>query len=82
MKLEKGLVIPSGNFILDQKIKSLDEFWAIIKTEKSIFYRHRMYPSSFFFSWQIKMIADGIFFERFWLAVPCSNAKKPNKIKP
>lgn len=68
MTLKKGEIITSGNYALKKKITSLDEFWMVIKNEKSIFYRHRMYPTAFFFSWQIKMIADGIFFEQFWLA--------------
>jgi hypothetical protein len=43
-----------------KKIESLDEFWLVINSEKSIFARHRLYPSAFFLSWQIKLIKSWI----------------------
>lgn len=55
-----GYVTPTGNFKLVKQIESLDEFWKVINTDKSIFARHRIYPSAFFHSWQIKLINDWI----------------------
>ena len=43
-------------FKLTKKIETLDEFWQIINTDKSIFARHRMYPTAFFQSWNIRLI--------------------------
>jgi hypothetical protein len=53
-----GEVTASGNYILTKKITSLDDFWIVITRKKSIFARHRMYPSAFLYSWQIKTIKE------------------------
>lgn len=50
-----GFTTKSG-FRLNKKVESLDEFWQIINTDKSIFARHRMYPTAFFQSWTIKTV--------------------------
>jgi len=55
-------------FTLMREITTLDQFWRAINTEKSIFARHRMYPTAFFFSWQIKTIKDWIDAGRFYIA--------------
>ena len=52
------------NYNLIKKIETLDEFWAAINSNKSIYWRHRMYPSAFFLSWMIKEIYANI--ERGW----------------
>ena len=56
-------------FKLTKKIETLDEFWQIINTDKSIFARHRMYPTAFFKSWNIllikKWIDAGWFFQAY-----------------
>jgi hypothetical protein len=66
IKLVPGLVIKGDNFTLIKKIETLDEFWKVINTDKSFFARHRMYPTAFFFSWQIKNIAWWIKAGFFW----------------
>ena len=53
--LAVGFSTESG-FKLTKKIETLDEFWKIINTDKSIFARHRMYPTAFFQSWNIRLI--------------------------
>jgi len=58
--LERGHVVKSGNFKLVRKITSLDEFWHVINSQKSLFARHRVYPSAFFLSWQIKTVNSWI----------------------
>jgi hypothetical protein len=50
-----GFITKSG-FKLNKKVETLDEFWQIINTDKSIFARHRMYPTAFFHSWNIRLI--------------------------
>ena len=69
--LVAGLVVSGGNFKLKKKIESLDEFWEVINTEKSFFARHRMYPTAFFFSWQIKSINNWLSCGWFWITEPC-----------
>jgi hypothetical protein len=53
--LAAGFITKSG-FKLIKKIETLDEFWQTINTDKSIFARHRMYPTAFFYSWNIRLI--------------------------
>ena len=53
--LAAGFITKSG-FKLNKKIETLDEFWQIINTDKSIFARHKMYPTAFFYSWNIRLI--------------------------
>ena len=70
--LAAGHVIKSGNFKLNKKIETLDEFWNVINNNKSLYARHRMYASAFFFSWQIKEINKWLQRGWFWTAEPCS----------
>lgn len=65
--LYPGYKTPTG-FTLTREITTLDEFWEAINTEKSIFARHRMYPTAFFFSWRIKTIKEWIDAGRFYRA--------------
>jgi len=55
MRLESGLVIRSGNFILTKKVETLSRFAEMLTTQKSIFMRHRMYPSAFLMGWPIRL---------------------------
>ncbi len=57
--MKVGFVTKSG-FVLLKKVESLDEFWQVINTDKSIFARHKMYPTAFFFSWQMRLIKQWI----------------------
>lgn len=69
--LVAGLIVSGGNFKLKKQIETLDEFWKVINTEKSFFARHRMYPTAFFFSWQIKSINQWLSGGWFWVTEPC-----------
>lgn len=69
--LVAGLIVSGGNFKLKKKIETLDEFWEVINTEKSFFARHRMYPTAFFFSWQIKSINQWLSGGWFWVTETC-----------
>lgn len=53
--LEKGSVTKPG-FELQEKILDLNDFWTALNENKSIFARHKMYPTAFFFSWNIRLI--------------------------
>lgn len=70
-------------FTLMREITTLDQFWRAINTEKSIFARHRMYPTAFFFSWQIKTIKEWIDAGRFYIATreEGNNKKTVERIK-
>lgn len=66
--METNQITKSGNFKLVSQINSLDEFWNEININKSIYARHRMTSSSFFFSWNIKEINTWIEKGWFWTA--------------
>ena len=70
VKLVPGLKVAGNNFILVKRIDSLDEFWDVLNTEKSFFARHKMYPTAFFFSWQIKSISEWLRAGCFWTTKP------------
>lgn len=63
-KLKSGDLVQKDRYIIVNKIFSLDEFYNIISTNKIIYARHRIYPSAFFFSWQIRLVK--IWIERGW----------------
>lgn len=63
-------------YVLVKKIESLDEFWQAIQTNKSIFARHKMYPSAFFYSWPIKLIKEWIDYGRFFIAYKIEKGDK------
>jgi len=63
-----------GNFKLAQRINSLDGFWIAINNEKSIFARHRMWPTAFFHSWNIRLIKQWM--DRGWFFVAERNENK------
>lgn len=65
-ELKEGVIIKSGNFMLKKRIRTFEEFWHILNIEKSVFARHKMYPTSFFFSWQIRLIMSWIDQGYFW----------------
>lgn len=75
-ELKEGYIIKSGNFMLTKKIKSLDEFYEIITEDICIFARHKMCPSAFFFSWQIRIIKSWISQGLFYRAIKITNKNK------
>lgn len=60
----------SANFKLKKKMVSLDELWAALESERSIFARHRVYPSAFFLSWPIKLSHQWLARGWFWWVEP------------
>lgn len=69
IELKKGVIVKSGNFILNKKIETFEEFWHVINTDKSIYARHRMYPTAFFLSWQLRLIMGWIKQGYFWTTI-------------
>ncbi len=65
--LKIGGITKSGNFKLVKKITSLDELWEVLKTEKSLFAKHRMYPSAFFYSWHFREVQKWLDYGFFWI---------------
>lgn len=63
--MKSGDVI-SKNYVLENKINSLDELWGVLKANPSLFARHRPYPSAFIMSWSIKLISEWINKGWFW----------------
>ncbi len=55
MRLDAGVVTRSGNFMLTKKVTDFNRFIELLDTEKSIFMRHRMYPTSFIVGWPIRL---------------------------
>ena len=49
-----GMITDSGNFQLVKKIETLDELYDTLTRFKTIFARHKIYPSAFIYSWQIR----------------------------
>lgn len=68
-----GFITKTG-FELTEKIETLDEFWKVVNEDKSIFARHRMYPSAFILNWRIRLIKRWIDNGWFFRAIPI---KKP-----
>jgi len=74
MVLAAGFTTKSG-FKLIKKVETLDEFWNLINSDVSIFARHRMYPTAFFMSWNIRLIKSWI--DRGWFFQACRYQKGP-----
>jgi len=71
-----GMITESWNFILRKKIETLQEFWDALESEKSIFCRHRMYPTAFFYSWHLRQCHMWIWRGDFFI---CSKVNPYNK---
>lgn len=68
MEFKPNAITDTGNHKIRSKIGSLNEFWAVIERDRIIYARHRIYPSAFFYSWQIKEIMKWINNGWFWTA--------------
>lgn len=64
---KSGLVLPSGNFQLTVPVTSLDRLMELINTKRSIFIRHKMWPTSWVLSQHLrevdKLIKQGLIWE-------------------
>ena len=80
-KWRTGMIIPSGNFKLGRKIETFEDLWHVLKTNKSLFVRHRMYPTAFFFSWGLKTTHEWISRGWFWTVYPNIKANTEYNLK-
>ena len=71
--MQSNTITEQGNHIIKEKINSLDEFWDYISHSEIIYARYRMYPSAFFFCWQIKIIKKWIDSEYFFKVEKITN---------
>jgi len=62
----RGEVIKPGNFVLVKKIEGFDEFFKVLLSDKSIFWRFKVMPTAFFFSWTIRTVYQSIEYGMFW----------------
>ena len=56
----------SKNFVLDEQIKTIDDLIFILENDKSLFWRHRVHPTSFFLGWPLRLIIQTIQGGHFW----------------
>ena len=63
--MKKGDLV-SKNFVLDEKINSINDLLLVIQNEKSLFWRHRVHPTAFFLSWPLRLIMLTIDGGHFW----------------
>ena len=56
----------SENFVLDRKIKSLEQLSVILKTHHTIFWNFKVFPTAFFLSWQFRTADSGVKKGLFW----------------
>ncbi|NLO70241.1 MAG: hypothetical protein GX102_04725 [Porphyromonadaceae bacterium] len=68
-----------GNFQLTEQIKDVNELIEYLLNNKSIFWRHRVLPSAFFLSWQLRVIYNTVNGGYFWKINRINNKK--NNIK-
>lgn len=65
--MEKQIGKPcSKNYIFEKKIESMDELYKILKTEKSIFWRHRPFPTAVIMQQKMIVIEIGLQYGVFW----------------
>ena len=56
----------SKNFVLDEQVKTIDDLIFILENDKSLFWRHRVHPTSFFLGWPLRLIIQTIQGGHFW----------------
>jgi hypothetical protein len=54
------------NFKKVKLIDSLDEINRVMKENKSLFVRHKVYPSAFIQNWSMRLVSDWISKQYFW----------------
>lgn len=56
----------SKNFRAEKQVITLDELYTVLKYQRSIYARHRIYPTAFFLNWPIKTCAEWLAAGWFW----------------
>jgi len=62
--MKKGDVIV--NFELVEQINSIDELVKELKEKPSIFWRFKVMPTAFFYSWQLRQVEFNLKHGLFW----------------
>ena len=62
--IKKGTVIV--NFELVKPVKSIDDLLMELKDKPSIFWKFKVMPTSFFYSWQLRQIEHNVNSGFFW----------------
>ena len=57
-----------GNFRLGKRIETIDELVVVLMFEKSVFYRHRMYPCAFLRHWSLAKLNQQVKFGNFYFS--------------
>jgi hypothetical protein len=58
--MTKTFKTKTGIKVKEESVKSLDELYTILNTQKSIYSRHRVFASSFFLNWSIRQCSNWI----------------------
>jgi hypothetical protein len=61
------------NFELVEQIKTVDDLIFELDNKPSIFWRFKVMPTSFFYSWQLRMITSNIERGLFWTVKRINN---------
>jgi hypothetical protein len=56
----------SKNFVLVEQIKTINDLVSEIENSKSLFWRHRVHPTSFFLGWPLRTLLITIQGGYFW----------------
>ena len=56
----------STNFVLVEQIKTINDLVFELENSKSLFWRHRVHPTSFFLSWPLKLTLETLRGGHFW----------------
>jgi hypothetical protein len=63
------------NFELVEQINTINDFILEIDNKPSIFWRHRVHPSTFFLGWPLRLIRETIAGGHFWTVQKIENNK-------
>ena len=56
----------SKNFVLKKQITTIAEFYEILETKPSIYWRHKVYPTAVLMQQKICVLATGVKYGIFW----------------
>ena len=66
----------TGNFLIVKKIETLQEFREVLESDRSIFWRFKVMPTAFFWSWQFRQIDSAINGGHFYKVMQIKGFKK------
>lgn len=66
---ETGKTLKSGNFMLIGQIKDLNELYMYLQSSPSVYFAHKMYPSAWIMSLQLRYVKNRIDQGLFWVTL-------------